>query len=194
MKSMNWISATGWSPYRAMPIAIPMIPSSESGVSITLSGPNSSNNPSVALKTPPFLPTSSPRITIFPFRRISSRSAPLTACTMLSRTIEVLTPFPSQLIGLFLQVPGQLRVHVREHGQGRRLRYLFAVLDDRDDFILHLLLYVPVFLFGHQPLLGQVNPESLNRVTVLPELDLLRASVPAGVVGGRMPTDSVCDG
>jgi hypothetical protein len=42
MKSPNWISGTGRRPYRAMPIAVPMMPASASGVSITRSPPNSS--------------------------------------------------------------------------------------------------------------------------------------------------------
>jgi hypothetical protein len=42
MKSLNWTSGTGRSPYIAIPIAAPTIPASASGVSITRSGPNSS--------------------------------------------------------------------------------------------------------------------------------------------------------
>src|SRR5437879_1214059 len=81
MKSMNWISGTGRRPYSAMPIDVPMMPPSASGVSNTRSG-NSSINPSVQRKTPPFRPTSSPRITTRSSRRISSRSALLIAWTI----------------------------------------------------------------------------------------------------------------
>ena len=42
MKSENWISGTGRSPLSAMPMAVPMMPFSASGVSMTRSGPNSS--------------------------------------------------------------------------------------------------------------------------------------------------------
>src|SRR5207244_5332143 len=81
MKSMNWISGTGRRPYKAIPIAVPMIPPSARGVSKTRSG-NSSRRPSVHLKTPPFRPTSSPRTITRSSRRISSRNALLIACTI----------------------------------------------------------------------------------------------------------------
>ena len=45
MKSANWISATGSSPCSAIPIAMPTIPDSASGVSITRSSPNSVHQP-----------------------------------------------------------------------------------------------------------------------------------------------------
>src|SRR5438128_8063711 len=82
MKSENWISGTGRSPYIAIPIAAPMIPDSASGVSITRSAPNSSIRPTVARNTPPNLPTSSPITTTRGSRRISIRSASLTAWMM----------------------------------------------------------------------------------------------------------------
>src|SRR5688572_15825344 len=50
----------------------PTIIDSLNGVSSTRSPPNSSYSPSVARKTPPFLPTSSPNTTIESSRRISS--------------------------------------------------------------------------------------------------------------------------
>src|SRR4051812_48385223 len=46
-----------------MPIAVPMMPASASGVSITRSAPNSSYRPEVARNTPPNLPISSPSTT-----------------------------------------------------------------------------------------------------------------------------------
>src|SRR5690349_7923434 len=82
MKSLNWISGTGRSPYMAMPMAAPTIPASASGVSMTRSGPNSSMSPSVARKTPPNLPTSSPSTTTRGSRRISMRRASFTAWMM----------------------------------------------------------------------------------------------------------------
>src|SRR6185295_10629896 len=55
------------------------MPPSERGVSMTRSG-NSSERPAVARNTPPNLPTSSPSTTTRGSRRISTRSASLTAC------------------------------------------------------------------------------------------------------------------
>ena len=52
---MNWISATGFSPYAAIPMAAPTIPVSASGVSTTRSGPKRPNSPSVTRNTPAVL-------------------------------------------------------------------------------------------------------------------------------------------
>ena len=52
-KSTNISSATGRMPAAAAPIAVPMKPVSEMGVSITRSGPNFSIRPLVAPKIPP---------------------------------------------------------------------------------------------------------------------------------------------
>ena len=79
MKSANWISATGRSPFIAAPIDAPTIIDSVSGVSMTRSSPNSAHRPSVARNTPPFLPTSSPRTTTDSSRRISSAMPSRTA-------------------------------------------------------------------------------------------------------------------
>ena len=46
-----------------MPIAVPMMPASASGVSKQRSAPNSSCRPAVARNTPPNCPTSSPSTT-----------------------------------------------------------------------------------------------------------------------------------
>ena len=53
MKSANCISATGRRPISAAPVAPPTIAVSESGVSSTRHGPNSSWKPSVTLNAPP---------------------------------------------------------------------------------------------------------------------------------------------
>src|SRR5690349_8003144 len=59
----NWISHTGRYPRMARPTAVPTIPDSASGVSMTRSSPKSFCRPSVIRKTPPSLPTSSPMMT-----------------------------------------------------------------------------------------------------------------------------------
>ena len=56
MKSANCISTTGRSPISAMPAAMPVKPSSASGVFITRSGPNSADSPLVTLNAPPKSP------------------------------------------------------------------------------------------------------------------------------------------
>ena len=80
MKSANCISQIGRSPTTAAPTAVPMIPASASGVSITRSAPNSSMKPSVTLKAPPKTPMSSPMTKTRSSLRISSRIASEIAC------------------------------------------------------------------------------------------------------------------
>ena len=88
MKSANWISATGRRPLTAAPIEAPTIIDSVSGVSMTRSSPNSAHRPSVARKTPPFLPTSSPRTMTDASRRISSASVSRIASMNVLRAIS----------------------------------------------------------------------------------------------------------
>src|SRR3954452_12653835 len=80
MKSANCISAIGRRPTTAAPTAVPMIPDSARGVSITRSSPNSSTNPSVTLKAPPNTPMSSPITSTRSSWRISWRMASEMAC------------------------------------------------------------------------------------------------------------------
>jgi len=72
----NCISHTGRMPTVAAPTAIPMIPASASGVSITRAVPN----PSVTLKAPPNPPTSSPITKTRSSARISVRRPSEMAC------------------------------------------------------------------------------------------------------------------
>src|SRR3954465_8553601 len=110
-----------------MPIAAPMMPASASGVSMTRSGPNSSNRPFVARKTPPNLPTSSPSTTTRLSRRISRRSASLTAWMMLYVGILLMSSVPGlrarsiQALRLLLgDVPRVVGVDLFEHRLERR--------------------------------------------------------------------------
>src|SRR5215472_5319906 len=79
MKSANWISAIGISPFSAAPMATPTIADSASGVSRTRASPKRAYRPSVAPKTPPLRPTSSPRTRTRSSRSISSVIAARTA-------------------------------------------------------------------------------------------------------------------
>src|SRR6266581_4252286 len=78
---MNWISPTGFKPCAAMPTQSPLIRSSASGVSNTRSGPKRCCSPTVARKTPPLTPTSSPNTTTLGSSSIARASAILTAST-----------------------------------------------------------------------------------------------------------------
>src|SRR6185503_8486905 len=73
-----------------MPIAVPMMPHSDSGVSKQRFSPNSSNRPAVAPNTPPFLPTSSPKTTTRSSLRISVRIASVIASIIVITLLPVL--------------------------------------------------------------------------------------------------------
>ena len=80
MKSENCISHTGRMPTTLAPTAVPMIPDSASGVSMTRVAPNSSTKPSVTLNAPPKTPMSSPIKKTRSSSRISERRPSEIAC------------------------------------------------------------------------------------------------------------------
>src|SRR2546428_356479 len=130
MKSMNWISGTGRIPYRAIPIAVPMIPPSDRGVSNTRSG-TSSMSPPVQRTPPPFSPTPPPRITTRSSRRISSRRALFTACTIVITGISGLAPHPFRVrvVALLRAFHDPQEPGVLEQGSELGLGFsLFAIL------------------------------------------------------------------
>src|SRR5262249_48643980 len=115
-----------------MPIAVPMMPASASGVSITRSAPNSSYRPLVARNTPPNLPTSSPSTTTRGSARIWVCSALRTASMMfmvgmgsLRRTLAGIAGgarLRLEIAALLAQVPRHVLVDVVEQGRDRRRR------------------------------------------------------------------------
>src|SRR5712691_8520371 len=93
MKSANWISAIGMRPLSAAPIAMPTMPDSASGMSRTRASPNFAYSPSVAPKTPPLRPTSSPMTSTRSSRSISSVMAARTASIIrISATLFIPRP------------------------------------------------------------------------------------------------------
>src|SRR5512144_3102500 len=185
MKSANSISATGRRPLRAIPIAIPTIPVSFSGVSITRSGPNFSHSPSVARKTPPFFPTSSPRTTTRGSRSISPAMASRTAWTsvIVAMASSLTAGQPCPLLG---EVPGHFGVHILDKRLLRDGRGRLACPHRPGDLVPRL----P----GH-PLGGrvvdkaqalQVPGEAAQRVLLLPRVDLLPRPIARRVVGRRV--------
>src|SRR5207245_6484698 len=80
---------TGRYPSSASPWATATMLDSASGVSMTRSGPKRACRPSVARKTPPLRPTSSPRTQTRGSRSISSARASRTAWTRVRSAIGV---------------------------------------------------------------------------------------------------------
>src|SRR5690625_5185077 len=128
-----------------MPMAAPMIAASESGVSMTRSGPYFSKRFSVARKTPPRLPTSSPRTTMRSSLPISSSSVRAMVCTMFWVLNSLLLRAQQHL--LLAQEVGNFCVNVLEHPLERNLArfnglllgLLLLLLNLRQEFLLLLL-------------------------------------------------------
>src|SRR5882757_2050280 len=160
MKSANCISATGRYPRSEAPMLTPIIADSEIGVSTTRISPNSSNNPWVTPKAPPYGPTSSPRTNTFGSRRISSVSASRIASRYdRSLGIEVRHRFLGRRVG---------RVH----------RILHRFVDHRRHPRLDLLL---LLIVEHVARL-QVGGEGRNRIAALPHRQLFVGAVEGLVV------------
>ena len=92
MNPSNWISATGAYPRIARPTAVPMMPLSARGVSITRSSPNRACRPSVTRNTPPRRPMSSPISRTFGSSRIAAASPAFRALAIVSTAMSVPPP------------------------------------------------------------------------------------------------------
>src|SRR5262245_61505304 len=135
----------GLSPCAAIPTHSPLISSSESGVSITRSGPKRCCSPTVARKTPPLTPTSSPRTTTFESSCMARASAMLMASTKVTSGMRRAFDFIALGdIGL-----RQLGVEVVEHGFRPARPYCQIALNRCVD--LALTLGGKLFLLGFAP-------------------------------------------
>src|SRR3954452_2405427 len=193
----------------ASPTAVPMMPDSASGVSMTRSSPKSFCSPSVILNTAPSLPTSSPIMMTFSSASIALRRPSLSA---LAIVIAVPGALISGLPGQCAAMPperfrgviscrdrrdevdefGPLvdqffrhrHVHVLEDRFRRRVRQLAAagahVLGERAGLLLDLVEEVGRDL----RLPGQVCADPFDRVFQLPGLRLAAELIPTRVVVG----------
>src|SRR5512134_4155440 len=125
-----------------MPMDMPAIPDSARGVSNALSSPNSSIRPSVTRKTPPSLPTSSPRTITLSSFCISWRRAIFRACTIVILAMVFLLGHFGQLtfelLFLCFQVRRHFRIGVFKHVKGITvlLHQLFRALHGLLNFLL----------------------------------------------------------
>src|SRR5690554_150076 len=171
-----------------MPSAAPMIAASDSGESMTLSGPYLSKSLSVARNTPPRLPTSSPMTTTRSSRAISLSRVVAMAWAIVWTLILFLppgrAPSPQELPALAHEARGDLGVDVVEHPLDRRGARRLGPRDRVLELGAEL---------GARLLLGRVVPQvaaleeaavARQRVAATPRLYLLARTV-AGVVVGR---------
>src|SRR5688572_12492090 len=180
-----------------MPTAVPMMPASASGVSMTRSGPNSSCSPLVARNTPPNLPTSSPSTTTFGSRCISVRSASLTAWMMFIVGMAVPDPVlvlvralhPRQreeVVALLDEVPGHLLVDVVEHRLDRRHPEVLRPRQRAGDRLVVLLDDLALVLLRPHAALAEVAAQAVDRVLLVPGHRLARVAVDRRVVRARV--------
>src|SRR5215467_23018 len=179
---MNWISPTGLSPCAAMPTQSPLIRSSASGVSITRSAPKRCCSPTVARKTPPLTPTSSPSTTTLASSSIARANARLMASTSVSSGIRASAELPS----LARVGSRQLGVEMIEHRLRRARRGCQIALDRRLD--LFLALGRELFLLRLAPrfLADEIGAQPHDRLLLPARLNLLGWTVARRVIGGRM--------
>src|SRR3989337_3816558 len=167
MKSANWISQIGRIPYKAAPIPTPTIDSSANGESITRPAPYFSNNPWVALNTPPRGPTSSPTINT----RSSRANSSSIACRRPS--MRVISGMGDVLgvdrIGAF----GYLRVGCT-----------FGELDRLIDLLPCPRIHLHHRLRCQEPLVQELRGEAIQRITRSPLRDFLPRTVASVIVVG----------
>src|SRR6267143_2461609 len=188
-KPMNWISPTGLSPCAAMPTQAPLISSSDSGVSITRSGPKRCCRPTVARNTPPFTPTSSPSTITFGSSCIARASARLTAST----SVDSVMGDPLQLVALGSVGPGKFRIKVIEHRLRRTWRYRQVPFRRRVDLLLTLA--HELFLLRLAPCLlaDEICTQPRNRLLLPAPPNLFGRAIAPRVIRGGMVAEPVSD-
>src|SRR5690349_20655546 len=158
-----------------MPTAVPTMPDSASGLSMTRSSPKSFCSPSVIRKTPPSLPTSSPMTRTFGSSSIARRRPMLSplASVILSlmsvRSLEGLE-VRRELVALLAQLLGQLVVHHVEDVQRRRVRQRLAALPEPGPEVVGLGRDVGEELRVGEAVAPQVGLDARDRVLQLPGL------------------------
>src|SRR5262249_51015700 len=172
-KPMNWISPTGLSPCAAMPTQAPPISSSDSGVSITRSGPKRCCSPTVARNTPPFTPTSSPSTITFGSSCIARASARLTASTSVDSGIAA----SLQLVALGRVDLGKFGIEVIEHRLRRSWRFRQIPFCRSVDALLALA--CELFLLRLAPCLlaDEIGAQPDDRLLLPTPLDLFRRAI-----------------
>src|SRR5664280_745295 len=181
-----------------MPMAVPTMPDSASGVSMIRSSPKSFCRFSVTRKTPPSLPMSSPMMTILGSRSMARRRPALMALPMVIFDMSVLSlkarGVSSEPGALGLDQRVLLDIDVVKHRQWLRVRHGQAALANLCGELVRLNLdgleERPVGLEAGR----QIGLEPGDRVAQLPNLNLCRDTVLRRVVGGGVRTHPIGEG
>src|SRR5713226_3495388 len=187
MKPMNWISPTGLSPCAAMPTQTPLIKSSDSGMSITRSGPKRCCSPTVARNTPPFTPTSSPSTITFGSSCIARASARLTAST----SVDSVMGAPFQLVALGSVDLGTFGIEVIEHRLCCSRPYRRVPFHCGVDALLTLAHELFLLRLAPYPLADEIRAQPHNRLLLPMPLDLFGRAIAPRVIRGGMVAEPV---
>src|SRR4029079_722890 len=159
----------------AAPAAAPAIMPSVRGVSRTRFSPYLANSPSVAPKTPPFLPTSSPMTMTRSSRSISSSMAVRMASSMFSSAMSV-----------GASGGGVVRVHVPLRRRGIRIRACLGAAARLVDLLFRGSAVLRGLRVVEQPPLPQLGGEAGERILLLERFHLRRVAIAPLVVVRRV--------
>src|SRR6516165_11775145 len=150
-----------------MPTQRPLMRSSASGVSSTRSDPKRFCKPTVARKTPPSTPTSSPSTTTLGSSSIARASARLMASTKVASAIVLSGEFTA-LRGIGL---GQLGIEMIEHAFGPTRRCCQIAFDRLLDAFVALGGKLLLVRLAPHLLANKMRPEARNRLLLPMSLD-----------------------
>src|SRR5258708_2256067 len=187
MNPMNWISPPALSPWAAMPTQTALIKSSDSGMSITRSGPKRCCRETVARNTPPFTPTSSPSTITLGSSCIARASARLTASTSVDSGMGA----PLQLVALGGVGPGKFRIKVIEHRLRRTWPHRQVPFRCRLDLLLTLAHQLFLLRLAPCPLADEIRTQPRNRLLLPAPLNLLGRAIAPRVIRGGVVAEPV---
>src|SRR5262249_34079800 len=169
-----------------MPTHSPLINSSASGVSITRSAPNRCCNPTVARKTPPLTPTSSPSTTTLASSSMARASARLTASTNVTSGIRASAEL-RPLAGIGSR---QFGVEMVEHRLWSARRGRQKALDRRLDPLLAVGRELFLLRLVPRLLTDEIGAQARDRLLLPARLNLLGRAVTCRVIGGPVVAEA----
>src|SRR5215472_9276593 len=189
MKPVNWISATGRKPSAARPTDMPAMSSSARGVSNTREGPKRLSRPSVARKTPPLTPTSSPSTSTRASISMARASAMLTAWTSVASATAV-GPL-HRLAALLRELRRQRRVEIVEDRRWRLRRHGHILVDGRGDLGRTVGQQPLLILLAPDPGRRQIFAQPRDRLALPVLADLGVLAIALGIVDRRVVAEPV---
>src|SRR5258708_24976488 len=186
MTPRNGMPPTGLRPCAAMPAHSPLINSSASGGPIRRSAANRCCRPTVARKTPPLTPTSSPSTTTLASSSMARASARLTASTSVTSGIGASAEL-RPLAGIGSREFG---VEMVEHRLWCARRGRQIALDRRLDLLLAVGRELFLLRFAPRLLTYEIGAQARDRLLLPARLNLLGRTVTCRVIGGPLGPDA----